>query len=132
MSALRSLLPMALLLAPIGCSREEAKATNQEKIIGVWTLAKSTRSSTPPGNATWEFTRDGEMIVTDKTKGPLSVEGKYTIEKDVLTLQSPVAMAFVFFDTGNPSKIRKLTGTDLVFEAEADGKNYTIELKRKK
>jgi uncharacterized protein (TIGR03066 family) len=119
---------MALLLLPIGCSREETTVTNQEKIIGVWTLTKSTRSSTPPGNTTWEFTKDGVIIVTDKTdEEPLSFEGKYTIDKDVLALGPPVAMAFI---TGNPSKIQKLTDTDLIFEAY--GKNYTIELKRKK
>ena len=130
MSAFRSVLPIALLLLPIGCSREETKATNQEKIIGVWTLIKSTRSSTPPGNTTWEFTKDGEIIVTDKTdEGPLSIEGKYAIEKGVLRLEPPIAMAFT---TENPSTIKKLTDTDLIFEAEMDGKNDTIELKRKK
>jgi uncharacterized protein (TIGR03066 family) len=130
MSSMRSVLSMALVLMLIGCgSPDENKATNKQKIIGAWVVTKSMRSSAPSGNTTWEFPKDGEMIVTEKIDDePLSFMGKYAVEGDVLTLTT-VAMIFI---AGNPSKIKKLNDTDLVFEAEMDGKNYTIELKRKK
>ncbi len=127
MLALRSVPLMALLLMPIGCSREEATATNKEKIVGVWVVTKSLGSPNLQGR-TWEFTKDGKLILTDKTdENPISIECEYTIEKDVLTLQPAVAMAFI---AANPSKIQKLTKTDLTLEEKTDGKSYSIELRR--
>jgi uncharacterized protein (TIGR03066 family) len=127
MTTLRSALPMALMLLLVGCSPEETKATNKEKIIGVWEVTKATRSSVSPGDM-WEFTKDGEMVLTPTVGKGLSIAGKYTVEGDMLT---PTTVAISFAAVG-PSKVTRLNEMTLVLEAEVDGKNDTIELKRKK
>ena len=127
MTTLRFGLPTALMLLLVGCSPEKTKATNKEKIIGVWEVTKSTQSSVSHGDM-WEFTKDGEMVVTPTVGKGLSIAGNYTVEGDILT---PKTVAISFAAVG-PSKMTKLTETALVLEAEMDGKNDTIELKRKK
>jgi hypothetical protein len=121
------LLPIGLALLLTGCSREQITTTNKEKIIGVWVVTRSTRSR-PPLGAKWEFTKEGEMIVTyEIDKEPLSIRGQYTVEGDILAPKS-IALCFAAVDH---AKIKKLDETHLVLEAEMDGENCTIELKRK-
>ena len=99
------------------------KATNAEKIIGIWEAVKG---DLPPG-ATIEFTKAGQAIATipvEKGKS-LTMKATYKVEGNKLTVKHKIGEK----EQSETDTIKTLTEKKLVIE---DKKGKTVELKRKK
>jgi uncharacterized protein (TIGR03066 family) len=99
-------------------------ATNEDKIVGVWELAKGDKM--PPGT-TFEFTKDGKMKVSMKVQDKtMNMEGTYEVEGDKLKNagKGPDGKEQKETDT-----ILKLTDAEMVLK---DEHNVNLEFKKKK
>jgi uncharacterized protein (TIGR03066 family) len=102
--------------------KADDKATNKEKIVGVWEV---TKSESAPAGATVEFTKDGKMIVNVKANDKdVKVEGTYTIDGD--NIKSKLKLGDK--EKEETVKIKKLTDKELV---TVDEKGKIDEFKKK-
>jgi hypothetical protein len=117
---------VAVLVSP--ASAEEKKATNKEKIVGVWDLVAGSPELSEArltfrkgASISMEFTKDGKYIIigkVDEIDLPPR-EGTYSLDGDKLISGTETYT------------ITKLTDKELVFEEKKDGKTDTKEWKKK-
>lgn len=137
MNALRWLGMALFILSLTACSGKDKKddtskttdgpkkeATNAEKILGTWEVAKPGKEGPPPGS-TVEFTKDGKYIVTFVVENkPEKMEGTYKVEGDsIKTTIKPGEK-----EVKETIKIKTLTDSKLVTE---DEKGSVDEFKKK-
>jgi len=132
MSAFRfSLLAGLVLLAGVASAREEKAKIDKDKLVGTWTLVKTSFvKDLPEGfELTVEFTKDGKVNTTMKVGGKSRMEsGTYTVKGDQMTT--------VRKDKSGKDKkeetvtLSVLTEKKLVTTAEEGGKKVTTEFKK--
>ena len=135
MPALRFVLSMAVVVILVGAaSTEEKKATNMEKIVGVWELVKPLPelvTVTKGGSLSWEFTKEGKLIVSVKSGDEDAVPpvtGTYSVDGDKFTTTRKEGSK----DVTETITITKLTDMELVMtRKDKDDKTKTMEFKKK-
>ena len=128
MRALGMLLATVVFLSLIsaGLGQDEKKATNKEKIVGVWELVNGVNDIPLKPGDTLEFTKDGKI----KAKSGKDIgEGSYKLDGEILKFKQfdGPKEEFVY-------KIKTLTDKALVMDLYRDAKlekMYTIEFKKK-
>jgi uncharacterized protein (TIGR03066 family) len=126
MKSLRIAAAVILIAGLLGSLRaEEKKPDNKTLIVGVWELTKTGEGGNPPVGTTMEFTKDGKMKMTGKTKGKEFVfNGTYVVEGNKLI----GTMKTSDREEKGDLTIKKLTDKELVTN---DGARV-LEFKRKK
>jgi uncharacterized protein (TIGR03066 family) len=75
----------ALAALASAASADEKKATNKEKIVGIWAVTKSAGGLPPKANL--EFTKDGKLKISIKIEDKsLTIDGTYEVKDDKLTV----------------------------------------------
>lgn len=119
-------LSLLVLAAASGILRaDDKKDANKEKIVGVWTLTKSSQEGMPEG-LTIEFTKDGKLAVRVKAGDQeFKLDGTYAISGDKVN----VKVAFGGEEKEEKLTVKELTGDKLVM---VDSKGKTDEFKKTK
>jgi len=107
-------------------SAQEKTATNKEKIIGIWELAKVTPAD-DPWPKMWDFTKDEKVKLTLKMgdKQVIYEAGTYEVDGDTIKFKIKLKAETLTW------KIKTLADTTLVLEAKKDDLKATLEFKKK-
>jgi uncharacterized protein (TIGR03066 family) len=130
MKRLQSVLAGCLVLGLLGCggsTTKKAELTNKEKIVGTWEFVKTAEEKgAPPPGTTFEFTKDGKLIMTMKLgEKEVKMDATYTADGDKLTITGKGPKGNEKTDTDT---ITKLTDKELHTK---NAKGQTTEFKKK-
>lgn len=114
---------ISIVVASIAFALPTLAAEPAKEIVGTWEITKS--SGDAPEGTLVEFTAAGEVKVVVKIDNQeLKIEGKYSIDKDKLTLELKANDK----EVKEELTVKKLTGDDL----ELEDKTKRLDVLKKK
>ena len=111
---------------------KEGKGDLQKKLIGTWEVAKfkgkDPKAKGPPPGMTFEFTKDGKIILAAEVGGEMrKFEGTYKVEGKSFKM----TMKRGDMEHTETVKVVKADDKELVLRGEKDGNELTLKKKAK-